>query len=150
MRKGFTTDSDVVQDILDRAMFMHLAINDADGPHVVPVNFAAKDGVIYMHSGAKGRKMEALRSGAHVAFSVLGRTELKDGDKACEFGYKYESVVGAGVPEILEDDAERLEHLKFIAAKYGAEKCPISEKAMKATVVIAIKTTEITARVRDI
>lgn len=154
MRKDVTTDPQAIADILDRAEYASLALVDEEGPYSVPVNFAFANGVLYLHSGKQGRKVEALRraqaAGAPVAFSAAVDLEMKTGDKACQWGYKFRSVLGSGTVRFLEDPAELLSALGLIMKKYaGGDSFPYDEKSLGHTAVIAIQAAAITARLKQ-
>jgi nitroimidazol reductase NimA-like FMN-containing flavoprotein (pyridoxamine 5'-phosphate oxidase superfamily) len=148
MRKDVTTDPAVIEDILARADALWLALVDADGPCSVPVNFAAADGCIYLHSGKRGRKAAALDAGSPLAFSAAVDLIPKTGDTACKYGYKFRSVMGTGTPRRLEGDAMRAA-LDAITLKYAGELLPYEDKPLHATAAYAIDIASITARIKE-
>lgn len=149
MRKGLTEDTQIVADILKEAEILWLALSDADGPHCVPVNFAADDGVIYIHSGKKGRKAACLNTGEPVAFSAAVDVRMrKGGDNACDQGYLFRSVMGRGVPRVVEGD-EKMHGLDLLSVKHLGKLMPYEEKALPITEVYAIDIETVTARVKE-
>lgn len=153
MRKDVTSDSAVVAEVLHSAKFVSLALADADGPYCVPVNFALDDGMLYLHSAKKGRKIEALRhaaeSGAAVAFCAATDLAPKTGEKACQWGYTFRSVLGAGRVRILNDPAQALAGLGVIMKKYsGSDDFPYDDKVLAATAVVVIELDWATARLK--
>jgi len=148
MRKNVVSEPEVIKDILDNAGYITLALVDGEGPYSVPVNFVEKDGVIFVHTGKRGRKFEALRAGNSVAFSVVTEAELKKGEHACDYGYKFRSVFGEGASRLLEGDEAR-EGLDAITLKYAGELLPYKEKAIPATAVFAIDVMTSTARIKE-
>lgn len=149
MRKGVTTDTAVIEDILNRAEVLWLALNDDQGPYCVPVNFAIKNGVIYIHSGKKGRKAACLDSGAPLAFSAAVDVRMrKGGDDACDQGYHFRSVAGSGRPR-LAADAERMEGLDAITIKHLGKMLPYRTKVLPVTAVYAIDIDDATARIKE-
>jgi len=154
MRKDVTDDPKAVADVLNRAVYASLALVDDDGPYSVPVNFAFQDGVLYLHSAMKGRKTLALRraeaAGAPVAFSAATDLEMKTGDMACQWGYKFRCVLGAGTVRFLTDPTELLAGLGVIMKKYaGSDSFPYEEKILAKTAVVAITLTSATARLKQ-
>lgn len=153
MRKDVTRDPGAVADILDCAEFMTLALFDAEGPYSVPVNFAHADGVLFLHSARKGRKFEALRKaeerGTPVGFSAACDLEMKTGDKACQWGYKFRCVIGTGRVRVVADPAERRAGLGVIMSKYaGGDEFPYDEGILDKTAVVAIRVETIAARLK--
>jgi len=154
MRKDVTDDPKAVADVLNRAPYVSLALADADGLYAVPVNFAFAGGVLYLHSARKGRKIEALRraaeAGTRVAFCAATDLEMKTGEKACQWGYKFRSVLGSGAVRILDDLKEAQAGLGVIMRKYaGSDDFPYDDKTLSATVVVAIQVERATARLKQ-
>lgn len=154
MRKDVTEDPQAVVDVLSRAEYATLALCDADGLYSVPVNFAFEDGVLYLHSAKKGRKIECLRraveSGSPVAFSAATGLEMKTGEKACQWGYKFHSVLGSGKASLLTDPKDQLAALGVIMKKYaGSDAFPYDEKLLGITAVVAIRVERATARLKN-
>lgn len=153
MRKDVTEDKAAIADVLSRAQYVTLALHDTEGPHSVPVNFGYAEGVLYLHTGHKGRKTAALRQAeaeaAPVAFSAVVDLEPKTGELACQWGYKFRSVFGAGRVRFLEDPKECLAALGVIMNKYaGADSFPYDERILAKTLVAAIDVTRSTARLK--
>ncbi len=149
MRKGMTDDPEVIADILNRAEVLWLALTDDQGPYCVPVNFAAGDNVLYIHSGLKGRKAACLNSGAPVAFSTAVDVHMRDGgDDACDQGYHFRSVMGSGRPRLL-DGEEKTNGLDAITRKHLGKLLPYKDKVLPVTAVYAIGIENATARIKE-
>lgn len=149
MRKGFTDNAQVISNILAKAEVLWLALVDEDGPHCVPVNFAEEEGVIYIHSGPKGRKAACLNSGDSVAFSAAIDMQMRrGGGNACDQGYHFKSVMGTGIPRKTEGD-EKIHGLDLITFKHLGEQLPYADKVLPHTVVYAIDVKQATARIKE-
>jgi len=148
MRKDVTNNLDVIQDILAKADVLWLALVDSEGPYSVPVNFAEKDGKIYIHSGKKGRKAAALKSGSPLAFSAAVDIKPKTGDRACNYGYKFRSVMGRGTPRPAKGD-DMKKAMDIITRKYAGEQLPYSEKMLEATAAYIIEIETAHARIKE-
>ena len=149
MRKGITNDFDTAAKVLDDCDVLHLAFSDAEGPHSVPVNFARRDRTIFLHSSFKGRKADALTAGAAVAVSALARAELRTGETACAYGYRFASAVGHGRARRLDGADERRDALEAIIVRYAGSLPPMEEAIFAKTALFAIDLDDLCARVRD-
>lgn len=147
MRKDVTRDENVINAILDQAELLHLALCDATGPFCVPVNFARSGGLLYVHSGLKGRKAAALENG-RVGFSAVAEMEPKTSDQACKWGYRFRSVRGEARSRRLTDEAERAAALEVIVRRYAGESLPMDEKMLRATALFALEMGDVTARIK--
>ncbi|QGY40175.1 pyridoxamine 5'-phosphate oxidase family protein [Pseudodesulfovibrio cashew] len=149
MRKGVTEDREVVEAILEKAEVLWLALVDGDGPYSVPVSFAEEGGVVFIHSGKRGRKAEALKSGGPVAFSCAVDVRMREGgDDACDQGYHFRSVMGRGVPRLAEGE-EKMRGLDLITVKYLGRQLPYVDKVLPITDVWAIDVDTLTARIKE-
>lgn len=147
-RKGFSSDEAVIEDVLRGGEILHLALKDHNGIYSVPVNYGFKRGAIYIHSSKTGRKISALALGEEVGFSVLASHKVKPHEKPCKWGCSFRSVVGCGVPRILEEH-EKTAALNLIMKQYSDEKWKIEPSAAQAIEVIEIMITSASARVVD-
>lgn len=149
MKKGTTTDRSTVNDVLDRADVLWLALSDEDGPYCVPVNHARSGDVLYIHSGLKGRKADILRTGSVVAFSAATDLVFKPAtEHACSMGYRFRSVCGTATPEELSGDAF-MHALDALTLKYGGEAMPYHEKGLTITTTFALTIKDATARTKE-
>jgi len=149
MRKGVTDNPEVINDVLDKAEVLWLALVDDEGPHSVPVNFAYKNGIIYIHSGKKGRKADAFNAGSPVAFSAAIDMQMRlGGDTACDQGYYFRSVMGRGTPRLTEGD-EKMLGLDAISFKHIGKQLPYVEKMLPITIVYAIDIETIKGRIKE-
>ena len=56
------TDPAEIEDIIRKCPYCMVGITDLQGnPYVIPMNFAYRDGVIYLHSGPDGSKLEMVK-----------------------------------------------------------------------------------------
>ena len=148
MRKGVTEEIQIIQDILATTDVLWLALIDQAGPYCVPVNFAEQDGTLYLHMGKRGRKYDVLMTGTPLAFSAASNMARKEGETACDFGYRFNSVMGSGTPLLLEGD-EAIKGLDIITTKFAGKKMPFNDKAVARTAVFAIDVDTITGRIKE-
>lgn len=126
-----------IEGILARAQVLRLAMSQGDQPYLVPLCFGYANGIIYLHTGPRGHKLDILRVNPRVCFEVEDEVEPIAGQKACSWNMHYRSVVGFGNAVVVEDDAERLRGLRLVTEHYagpGEHDLP-PDKAAKATVI---------------
>jgi hypothetical protein len=149
MGREYMDDPVMVHDILDRAMVLHLALQDAEGPYAVPVNFVRVGNSLFIHSGREGRKIRALRRDARVGFSAYVDLELKRGDVACKWGYRFKSVVGSGQARFVEENSARQETMAALVRKYAGSDYFVDERIFEKTLILEIEILSATARVKS-
>lgn len=158
MARTILDDWNLVAAVLDEAEVLNLSMveqgENGPAPYCVPVNFARAGKSLYLHSGLKGRKLEALAATPVVCFTALTGLELKTADTACKIGYHFRSVVGFGTAKVVESAEERQSGMRAIVEKWerlaGLEgPLPMNEKTFDtATVVLRIDVTSATLRER--
>lgn len=141
-------DRDELDRILDEAMVMRLGMVDGGRPYVVPLNFAREGDVIWFHGAAAGRKLDCLRAAPVVCVEVDRFIGLRTGPDACgDWTSAYESVVGFGTAEIVDDAAEKLHGLRVLMRKHsGREDWEFSRSSVKGTVVVRIRLDALTGK----
>ena len=89
-----------------------------DEVYIVPVNYGYvienENYIFYFHGGKGGRKYELSKECPNVGFEIDGQYELVEGKKACDFSAKYQSIIGNGKVQILEDLEEKKKGLNAI------------------------------------
>ena len=117
------TDQAVMLDILRRCDTVRIGIRGEEFPYVVPVSFglAVEEGrpVIYFHCAREGLKLDLLRKDPRVCVEgdIFIRTEPTDHGITT----RYESVIGTGICEILDEEAACVRGLRAICDHYGYE-----------------------------
>ena len=114
------TDPKIIEAFLNKQKIIRIGFYDKtnDEVYVVPVNygFIIENGnyTFYCHGGKGGRKYDLSKDGANVGFEIDGQFELIEGKKACDYSCKYQSVIGNGKIQILEDLEEKKKGLNAI------------------------------------
>ncbi|MDP4222450.1 MAG: pyridoxamine 5'-phosphate oxidase family protein [Bacteroidota bacterium] len=111
-----------IESIVKKADVCRVAMSNNDVPYIVTMNFGYSDRIsrrLWFHCAAEGRKLDMIRKNNLVCFELDTDHQLFGGEKACDFGMKYSSVVGWGRIEILTDNNEKIEGLNYIMAHYS-------------------------------
>lgn len=65
------TDPQAIESVLSECEYGVLSLMSRDEPYGVAINFAYREGEVYFHGSIEGRKVEAIRDRAKVAFLVV-------------------------------------------------------------------------------
>lgn len=146
-QKQQVNDPAEIRAILDHAQVLRLAMSRDDQPYLVPLCFGYADGVIYLHTGRRGQKIDFLRANPRVCFEVESEVAVVPGDQPCAWNFHYRSVVGMGTATVVSDAGERRRGLQVIAEHYAGpgQHRLLPDSADRAT-VIRIDITEMTGR----
>jgi len=136
--------------MLERSPVGRIAtVNQKGFPVIKPVNFLYLDGRIYLHSSAKGEKIEDIQRGSPVCFEVDEPIAYAvAGASACQAGYYYRSILIKGKAAFVEGRDKKVRVLDRMAEKYQPEgnTGEKSEEVLVKTAVIEILVKEITGK----
>ena len=141
-------DQEELHRILDEAMVIRLGMLDGGRPYVVPLNFAREGDDLWFHAAKAGRKLDCLRAAPAVCVEADRFLTLRTGPSACDdWTSHYESVIGFGTAEIVEDATARLHGLRAIMRKYsGRDDWEFTEASVKGTAVVRIRLDSLTGK----
>lgn len=140
-------DRSILEEILSGAILCRVAMMNGDLPYILPFNYGYSNGALYIHSAPEGKKVDLLRKNPEVCFEVEDKMEITKGDKACDWGTRYRSVVGYGKVEILSDEESKQLGLEVIMAQHGApELVEFNQKNMNRMVILKIRITSMTGK----
>lgn len=116
------TDTDEIVKILGRCDVCRIAMIDQNKPYIVPMNFGYSlfDGVVtlYFHSANEGSKIDILKSNPGVCIEMDCGHELIVGNTDCSHSTAYESLIGNGNAEFIEEIDQKKFALAKIMKKY--------------------------------
>jgi hypothetical protein len=141
-------DHEELHRILDEAMVMRLGMLDGERPYVVPLNFAREGDDLWFHAAKAGHKLDCLRAAPAVCVEVDRFLTLHTGLSACDdWSSTYESVIGFGTAEIMEDPAGKLRGLRALMRKYsGREDWEFPNASVRGTTVVRIRLDSLTGK----
>jgi hypothetical protein len=123
-----------------------VAISDENEPYIIPMCFGFRDGILFFHSAQEGKKIEILKKNNKVCFEMDIDTELVEGEKGCDWGIKYSSVVGFGKAAFVEDIQEKRNALHILLEHYSNEKYKFSEESLSQVAIIKIQIESLTGK----
>lgn len=150
MRVQSVLNNDIIEDIINNTQVAYLStIDDEGNPYVVPMNFAYEDGVIYMHSGHKGKKINYLTNHpfVRIAFSNNEILGYQSENVACSYYMKYKSAIVEGYVNFVDDFETKKFYLNKIMQKYtGRNDFEYNKPAIDNVIVFNIQITKMTGK----
>ena len=148
------TDQAQILQILDTAKVLHLGLAVDNEPYVVPMNYGytMENGhlVLYLHSAVRGKKLDMIRANSKVFFELDCDWQPFEGEKPCQYGLAYSSVMGRGTACIVEDTAEKMKAMTALMKTQTKKDFEFNERLVSIVAVIRIDVTEYTAKHRPI
>lgn len=128
-----------IDDIIRRCRVCRLAMSDDGQPYIVPLNFGYDGRCLYFHAAPEGRKIDLIRRNNRVGFEFDILHDIVTAQQACDWGARYESVIGSGTAEIVDDLETRKTALACIMRQYGSDANDFPEDRMKKTLIIRVR-----------
>lgn len=141
------TDYEKMLGIVNACDCCRIGLVDGDGAYIVPLNFGYENRegelTLYFHSAAEGKKIELVKQQGSVSFEMDTKHELVKGKAACAYSYLFQSVMGKGKVELLQDHEEKVYGLKKVMAHYSdKEDWSFPEKMVNNMAVMKLSVTE--------
>jgi uncharacterized protein len=145
-------EREAIYKILDEALVCHVGFTVEGQPFVIPTMFARVGDELYLHGSAASRMLRNLSLGAPVCVTVTLIDGLVLARSVFNHSMNYRSVVALGQAKLIDDPGEKLRALqafteKLIRGRWQDARQP-SEKELKATNIVKLPLTEISAKVR--
>ena len=146
-------DRDAVYRILDEAFICHVGFCDEEGrPVVIPTGFGRKGDRLYIHGSAASRMLRGLASRIPVCVTVTLMDGFVLARSAFHHSMNYRSVVVFGEAEPVVSEDEKYEALRvltehLVPGRWADVRKP-EPKEMKATSVLTLDLSEVSAKVR--
>ncbi len=153
-REREVTDPEEIKKILDTSIILHLGLVDDGMPYIVPMNYGYEmvDGelVIYVHGAKKGYKLDVIRKNPVCCFEMECGVQPFEGKAACQYGTVYESLMGRGKVEILEDPEYKIHAMTVLMKTQTGKDFEFNEKLVSIVSVMRIRASEYTAKRRPL
>lgn len=115
------TEQEALDGIMKRAQVCRLAVSYEAMPYIIPMCFGYANRVLYFHSAQDGLKLQILRENPKACFEVDIDTEVVASKQGCNWSMHYQSVVGFGEVEFIEELEGKREAWRIIMQQYTDE-----------------------------
>ena len=147
-------DPEQIKAILDSAKVLHLGLAVDNMPYVVPMNYGycMEEGKLrlYLHSAVRGKKLDMIRANPNVFFELDCDRVPFEGEKPCQYGLAYSSVMGRGTASIVEDVEEKKQAMTLLMKTQTDQDFAFEDRLVSIVAVIRIDVSEYTAKKRPI
>ncbi|MDW7774643.1 MAG: pyridoxamine 5'-phosphate oxidase family protein [Desulfobulbaceae bacterium] len=140
------TDRNAIDGIIARCKVCRIALCENGQPYVLPLNFGY-DGIhIYFHSANAGKKIDIIKQNNRIGFEFDIFHEIVTAETPCDWGTKYESVVGTGIVELLESQQEKAKALICILSQYGGSFNEFRDSSLSSVTVFRVNIVSISGK----
>ena len=153
-RERQITDPAQIRDILNKGKVLHLALCVNNEPYVVPMNYGyTMEGeklVVSLHSAVRGGKLDMIAVNPNVFFEIDCDRVSFDGEKPCQYGMAYSSVMGKGIAKLVEDVEEKKKAMSILMHTQTGKEFSFEDRLVSIVSVIRIDVSEYTAKHRPL
>lgn len=136
--------------IISAADVCRVAFADNNIPYIVTMNFGYSGGEhpsLYFHCAPEGRKLEMIKKNNYVCFELDTDHKIYEGDKGCDWGMNFSSVVGYGRISVLNDRLEKIKGLNYLMSHYsGRADFAYEERILERTLILKLDIEEMTGK----
>jgi nitroimidazol reductase NimA-like FMN-containing flavoprotein (pyridoxamine 5'-phosphate oxidase superfamily) len=145
-------DRETIDKILDEGFVGHVGFVVDGQPFVIPTMYARVGDAIYFHGSAASRMLRGAAAGMAVCVTVTLADGLVLARSVFNHSMNYRSVVALGTAVLVDAPAEKIEALrafteKILPGRWEEARQP-SEKELKATSILRLPLTEVSAKMR--
>ena len=142
-----------VHAILDSGFICHVGFAVEGQPYVIPTGYARDGEMLYIHGSAASRMLKTLGEGVDVCVTVTIVDGLVMARSAFHHSMNYRSVVALGRAQIVTGIEEKRNALRcftnHIARGRWDDVRQPTDQELKATLVLALPLSEVSAKVRS-
>jgi nitroimidazol reductase NimA-like FMN-containing flavoprotein (pyridoxamine 5'-phosphate oxidase superfamily) len=146
-------DPVTVYAILDEALVCHMGFVAGGQPYVLPTTYGRAGDRLFVHGSAASRALDVVGSGVPMCVTVTLLDGLVLARSAFKHSMNYRSVVMLGTATVVGERADKVEALRTIVdhvvpGRWDSVRPP-TEKELKATTVLCLPLTEVSAKIRS-
>ncbi len=146
------SDMTDIESIISQSDVCRVAFADMNIPYIVTMNFGYCGGespCLYFHCAPGGRKLEMIAKNNYVCFEMDTGHKLYGGEKGCDWGMNFSSVVGYGKISVISDKALKINGLNTIMSQYSDRKdFSYDENILESTTILKLDIEEITGKIK--
>jgi nitroimidazol reductase NimA-like FMN-containing flavoprotein (pyridoxamine 5'-phosphate oxidase superfamily) len=139
-------------EIIAKCKFCRLGLSEGDYPYIIPINYGfSYDGrglSLYFHSAKEGKKLDIIKKNNNACFEIDCDTNLIEGEKPCNYGYEFKSIIGFGKITPLENIDEKINGLNYIMKQQTGKdaKHDFDESELNRVTVLRMSVDEFTGK----
>ena len=147
------TDAGAIEAFISEEKIIRIAFYDNGDIYIVPVNYGyviVNDSYrFYFHGAKAGRKYELAAASPKVGFEIDGNYALLEAKSACGYSAEFQSVIGTGILELVNDKEEKIIGLNSIMKQAsGRSEWHYEEKMLDRVAVFRLRVDTMTCKAK--
>lgn len=146
-------DRDIVNQILDEALVIHVGFVVDDQPFVIPMGYGRDGNRLYIHGSTASRMLNSLENGIEMCVTATLLDGIVIARSLFHHEMNYRSVVLFGRATLVEGEDEKMHALKILSeqivpGRWEQARTPTPQE-VKGTTVLAFPIEEGSAKIRS-
>ena len=111
------TDLNKIIEIIKNNQCCRLGFIDQESVYIVPLNYGYlynNKHIFYFHGAKVVKKINLIKQNNHIGFEIDNNHQRVEGKTPCQYSMKYQSIIGKGHIELIEDNEEKKLGLQLI------------------------------------
>jgi len=139
-------------EIIAKCKVCRIGLSENNYPYIVPLNygFSYDDGKLnlYFHCATEGKKIDIIKKNNNACFEIDCDTKLIEGEKPCDYGYEFKSIIGSGKIIFLDTKDEKMNGLNYLMKQQTGKdiKYDFNEKELNNVIVFKMSVNEFTGK----
>lgn len=140
------TDQKELDKIIKKAQVCRLGVSYESMAYIIPMNFGYANRILYFHSSQEGLKLLILRENPKACFEMDIDTQVVPSEESCNWTMRYQSVIGFGEVEFIEDLEGKREGMKIIMQHYTDEVKQIEDAELSGVTIFKLVVSTMTGK----
>jgi len=140
------TGQKALDEIMKKAQVCRLGVSYESMAYIIPMSFGYEDRVLYFHSGPEGRKLMILRENPKACFEVEVDTAVIPSERGCNWTMRYQSIIGFGEVEFIEDIDGKRKAFQIIMQQYGDDLTMTEDAQMSGITIFKLVVSTMTGK----
>jgi len=146
------TDVNEKLEIIAKCKVCRIGLSENNYPYIVPLNYGYSydDGklTLYFHCAKEGKKIDIIKKNNNACFEIDCDTKLIEGEKPCDYGYEFKSIIGFGKIFILDTKDEKINGLNYLMKQQTGKdiKYDFYENELNNVIVLKMPVDEFTGK----
>lgn len=145
------TDPLKIRKIIEKCDCCRLGFSDGNRVYIVPLNFGYIESegkrTFFFHGAEEGRKIDLIIRNGYAGFELDTNHGLNEKEAACEFSFRFQSVIGEGKVVIVKGTEEKRAGLQTIMNHYSdRQNWEFSDKMLAGVTVFKLEVEGMTCK----
>jgi len=148
------TGIDEKLEIISKCKICRIGLSENNHPYIVPLNYGfSYDNeklALYFHCATEGKKIDIIKKNNNACFEIDCDTKLIEGQKACDYGYEFKSIIGFGKIIFLDTKNDKINGLNYLMKHQTGKdiKYDYNEDELNNIIVLKLSVDEFTGKQR--